>query len=1064
MKFSQYLHEEIVPEWRKAYIDYRQGKRYVKDIESAVENMETIQHFSPPVHNGAHDNEDDETRALTLSIDSVPTNYQTIERLQTISEDDNQPSRGAQSHGYVGLSDQEPESASFYPPGRGPPGRSNSMAAQLSHTARTQGAHIMRSLTRRFTMGSHLRHTKRSRVICLEGDSIDSVINQLLIEEKDFFKFLDQQLEKVDTFYQGRAYATDSMERYHPARCFVDYSPDASVNLFVHVEKELEAVTKLKILKQQLYVADEWKRLYDERMAKAEAEGVWDWTRVKSGFGSLMLNEPSVTDVKIRPVQSIFGDLEQSSPQVPSYESTTPDTERTIIDMDPDQILRPQESQRLMDEQNISMATMDPVAYKNQLLLEDEKNRRQYLNHKVARTRIKAALYEFYRSLEMLKNYKTLNNTGFTKIVKKFDKVAGWRASKAFEASKLQPRYFMKSVVLENLFTETEDLFIEQFENGHRRRGMAKLRIPDPRGRSHHAASARIGIYFGLALLLFIQGINAAFSEETQVEIPYWDSLLLVYAGMFLTTLFACLFGVNMYVWAKSRINYKFIFEFDPRDNLDYHQFFELPMFFMMVLCLGIYLDFESHLTTLIAPGYYPMAVMVVTFFILICPLPIFNWGARKWFIMSIGRIVISGYNAVEFRDFFIADELNSLSYSIEQFEFAACAYSQQWGDLAQCATSRMWITPFLTALPPWFRFLQCLRRYRDTLEWFPHLLNAAKYTFSLVNVFVYFSYRFYGGIGLKLAWIMIATITSLYTFSWDVYMDWGLFRFGKHGGGAHGNPFLRAELVYSQKWVYYMAIVCDLLARFSWVMRLVPTSINTMILAFSLALVEVLRRWMWNFFRLENEHLNNCGQFRAIKDIPLPFHIHIEGESDEEYETDEEGEEADQAKDTESIPAQDIQDGELAIDGQPSAAPILSKPVGLGRTSSSVSQSDLGSSNAEATGSSVHRATTTNGARRRQTRKKRHHLPAEPRFGLERSKTFVEDAMAEAGYADEQRQHLNEVNKFYDRRDFETRVIDVAEELFRSYPRTNTVRTIRSRKLHNEPETHSSGDSAGPS
>lgn len=29
-------------------------------------------------------------------------------------------------------------------------------------------------------------------------------------------------------------------------------------------------------------------------------------------------------------------------------------------------------------------------------------------------------------------------------------------------------------------------------------------------------------------------------------------------------------------------------------------------------------------------------------------------------------------------------------------------------------------------------------------------------------------------------------------------------------------------------------------------------------------------RRFIWNFFRLENEHLNNCGQFRAVRDISI--------------------------------------------------------------------------------------------------------------------------------------------------------------------------------------------------
>lgn len=29
-------------------------------------------------------------------------------------------------------------------------------------------------------------------------------------------------------------------------------------------------------------------------------------------------------------------------------------------------------------------------------------------------------------------------------------------------------------------------------------------------------------------------------------------------------------------------------------------------------------------------------------------------------------------------------------------------------------------------------------------------------------------------------------------------------------------------------------------------------------------------RRIVWNFFRVENEHVNNVGQFRAVRDISL--------------------------------------------------------------------------------------------------------------------------------------------------------------------------------------------------
>ena len=41
-------------------------------------------------------------------------------------------------------------------------------------------------------------------------------------------------------------------------------------------------------------------------------------------------------------------------------------------------------------------------------------------------------------------------------------------------------------------------------------------------------------------------------------------------------------------------------------------------------------------------------------------------------------------------------------------------------------------------------------------------------------------------------------------------------------------------------------------------------------ILGTVLALMEVFRRFIWNFFRLENEHLNNAGQFRAVRDIAV--------------------------------------------------------------------------------------------------------------------------------------------------------------------------------------------------
>lgn len=54
-------------------------------------------------------------------------------------------------------------------------------------------------------------------------------------------------------------------------------------------------------------------------------------------------------------------------------------------------------------------------------------------------------------------------------------------------------------------------------------------------------------------------------------------------------------------------------------------------------------------------------------------------------------------------------------------------------------------------------------------------------------------------------------------------------------------------------------------LTRFGWAVSLSLTEtlyVHGDLLTSVLSPLEVFRRFVWNFFRLENEHLNNCGEF----------------------------------------------------------------------------------------------------------------------------------------------------------------------------------------------------------
>lgn len=66
-----------------------------------------------------------------------------------------------------------------------------------------------------------------------------------------------------------------------------------------------------------------------------------------------------------------------------------------------------------------------------------------------------------------------------------------------------------------------------------------------------------------------------------------------------------------------------------------------------------------------------------------------------------------------------------------------------------------------------------------------------------------------------------------------------------------------------------------NVLLRLAWMQTVMNITIWTLHKQAVIAIVaslEIIRRGLWNFFRLENEHLNNVGNYRAFKSVPLPF------------------------------------------------------------------------------------------------------------------------------------------------------------------------------------------------
>ncbi|KAG5285981.1 hypothetical protein AALO_G00009670 [Alosa alosa] len=504
---------------------------------------------------------------------------------------------------------------------------------------------------------------------------------------------------------------------------------------------------------------------------------------------------------------------------------------------------------------------------------------------------LKLAFSEFYLSLILLQNYQNLNFTGFRKILKKHDKIfettrgADWRVAHV----EVAPFYTCKKIT--QLISETEALVTTELECGDRQRAMKRLRVP-PLGAAQPApawTTFRVGLYCGVFIVLLvtviITGVAKILTEDPPGE-RVWP-LVRIYRGGFLLIEFLFLLGINTYGWRQAGVNHVLIFELNPRNNLSHQHLFEIAGFLGVLWCVSI-LSCLFSASLHVPMSASPLMLYGFFFIFLINPFKTCYYKSRFWLLKLLFRVVTGPFHRVEFADFWLADQLNSLGMVLMDLEYMICYYSMDFDwtkpynmdppgqnvGQSECHTYSYGVRAVIQCLPAWFRFVQCLRRYRDTKRAFPHLVNAGKYSTTFFAVTFTALYHTHKGDpeNTVFFYMMISCLvaSSCYTLIWDLKMDWGLF-----DRNAGENTFLREEIVYPQKVYYYCAIIEDVLLRFAWTIPISVSSSTSIphisdIISTILAPLEVFRRFVWNFFRLENEHLNNCGEFRAVRDISV--------------------------------------------------------------------------------------------------------------------------------------------------------------------------------------------------
>lgn len=403
--------------------------------------------------------------------------------------------------------------------------------------------------------------------------------------EKSFFDWMDKELDKIETFYK---------------------------------EKEDEAGVRLGVLRDQLH---EMRNRRIEEISEAMKATAKEEGHGRPGFLRTVEGETILEESR-----------EQINAWITPIERALENAKRKTIGPRPG--ANSKALQAMGRHEDASKASNPPDPSRDY----ERRHHEHDVPYRVAKRKLKLALKEYYRGLELLKSYALLNRTGFRKINKKYDKAVNAHPPLRYMSEKVSKAHFVQSEILDGHIHAVEDLYARYFERGNHKLAMGKLRSPNKNQGEFTFTAFRSGIVLGVGAVFAIEGIISGLEIEADtsnatlsIQTSY---LLQIYAGYFLMLYLFSLFCLDCAIWQKNKINYPFIFEFDPRHNLAWQQLAEFPCFLFLVFGLFLWVNFSERGAAAMYI-YYPVILIFVTVVLIFLPLPTLFHRSRRWFVYS---------------------------------------------------------------------------------------------------------------------------------------------------------------------------------------------------------------------------------------------------------------------------------------------------------------------------------------------------------------------------------------------------------------------------------------------
>ncbi|CAA7049562.1 unnamed protein product [Microthlaspi erraticum] len=341
-------------------------------------------------------------------------------------------------------------------------------------------------------------------------------------------------------------------------------------------------------------------------------------------------------------------------------------------------------------------------------------------------------------------------------------------------------------------------------------------------------------------------------------ELFFYETFL-YYNPLLLITMMVWLWGVNLWVFARSGVDYAAIFYLGP-DHLTHKEIWKCARWMTTIILTSMtaYLYLYSHGDVSLAASQ-PVVLYFSAVLILIIPFNIFYMPSRYYLLWTFWRILFP-VQTVTFSDFFLADILTSMSKVLSDLERSVCRMVHRqvatvaWFEADSVCGSHSAAIPLVLVLPYLFRLFQCIRQYKDSKE-VANIWNAGKYMTAVPVIFLS-ALKYYidpdtWTYSIQPAWILAGLANTFFSFFWDILRDWDLSVFTRIF--KFTRPNICSHLLYGRRWVYIWVIGSNLVLRWTWTYKLSAHLRNNYITVFIITLLEIYRRFQWAFFRIEN-------------------------------------------------------------------------------------------------------------------------------------------------------------------------------------------------------------------